>query len=395
MSTGAFSLDRMATEFEDRVQTANNQRGWGQFLDGPIEHHQVGPYGTASGAIVRALAGRGQDALNIEVEKSLADWCAAADPNYARFWPQTLRLAFVLLALRASNGDVNLRNSLSDELLRRRLPGGLWGAYWGDTNHHDPSPRIVPSAMVLLSHGLFRDASSDIAVLTQEASRLESRIESGIKLSLFELAIAASAVLSIKRAPLTKKARRRVAALASELPTSLAELGVYFYEYRPAGGGNADVQFPRDYFIVPVAIVAALAGFLAGAPSDLHYRAHEIAGALSADLENGDGLYRPSPDNRAATKNQAWAALLLSMVDSAGEPRRWAGVQLALVRTRPDNWFTSIALPIVAWSAVVAIPILPIESGLARAVLSAAALIAGGIYPPNRILPKLVRRKEW
>jgi hypothetical protein len=387
----------LATEFEKKIRTVNQRQGWGQFLDGTIGHQQVGPYGTAAGAIVRSLAGRQRDAVGVAVETSLASWCTDTDADCSVLWPQTLRLAFLHLALQASAGDAEFTRRLGDELQARCLKGGLWGDYWcgPGPSEHDPTPKVVPSAVVLLSFGLFGDGAPHTEGLTKQAKLLEKRVEEDVRLSMFDLAIAAAAVLSITKKPLTKKADRRLRQLALDLPRNLAELGVYFYEYRrlPMEGGQA--EYPRDYFIVPVAIIAAIAGLLPAAPSILRYRAYEIAEMLAGELEAGDGLYRPSPDSRVATKNQAWVAMLLASLDRAKGRPRFASLRLLFFRPRTDNTFTAVVVPMVAWATAIAAQFVPASGIIGRVSLATVALVVLGLYPPNKILPRLVRRKEW
>ena len=70
-------LDRLARRFEDADQAydaENDARGWGQFLDAPKRHSQIGPYGTSAGIIVLSLAGRGQSVLTRQATALLCRW---------------------------------------------------------------------------------------------------------------------------------------------------------------------------------------------------------------------------------------------------------------------------------------------------------------------------------
>ncbi len=116
---------------------------------------------------------------------------------------------------------------------------------------------------------------------------------------------------------------------------------------------------------------------------------------LTVELESSDGLYRPSPDSRVATKNQAWVAVLLSSLDHATGRPRFAGLRLLFFRPRPDSWLTAVVVPMVAWAAALAAQFLPAAGIVGKVALATVLFVVLGLYPPNKILPRLVRRKEW
>lgn len=387
-------LDNLAKGFEDRIRATAHGSGWGQFLDGPVGHEQIGPYGTAAGAIVRALAGRGADAVGRDVETLLTYWLDPEAPNYTELWPQTVRLAFVYMSLRLACLAPDKTQALRAELIRRRLPGGLWGNYWCDQQNHDPSPRTVPSSLILLSLALLTTDEEIDDVMRGQADLLESRLGAGTKLSQFERAIAGAALLSIKRGGLGKTALGHLRSLAFDLPKGPSEQGVYFYEYRPLEAQQDAAAYPRDYLIIPVAMAAAIAGLQFGAPPELRLRAMETAQQLTEELSIVN-MYRPSPETRIASKNQAWAALVLALARRA-EDRAWpafASWRVSLFRRRQDNRWTSVGLPLVTWSAAIAAAVMAPEVGLlGRLVLAAVALMAGGLYPPTKLLPRWAGR---
>jgi hypothetical protein len=51
----------------------STKKGWGQFLDVPREHNQIGSYGTAAGCIVAALAVRKRKARRSVCVRRLAE----------------------------------------------------------------------------------------------------------------------------------------------------------------------------------------------------------------------------------------------------------------------------------------------------------------------------------
>src|SRR5438876_10298368 len=100
----------MARRFEDATQFHDSRpdaRGWGQFLDAPKHHKQIGLYGTSAGVLVLALAGRGKNAVSDAAISLLKHWWDARETEeYGRGrFVQTLRLAFLNLAVRLSGTD--------------------------------------------------------------------------------------------------------------------------------------------------------------------------------------------------------------------------------------------------------------------------------------------------
>ena len=136
-------------------------RGWGQFLDGPKEHPQVGPYGVCSGIIVRSLAGRehkGREQAALHVLFAMYRRHEAGQPTERRCFTQNLRLAYLCLALRlagASAADVARR--AQEELLARRLPNGSWGDWWINDQNYDQTPSVFVTSIVLLCLLLFQN----------------------------------------------------------------------------------------------------------------------------------------------------------------------------------------------------------------------------------------------
>src|SRR5205807_2217988 len=119
---------------EERHQKFGDAAGWGQFLDGPVANTQIGLYGTSAGILVRALAGRANSPLGDKVLKLAHQWWQQrdSDARAREILGQTLRLAFLNLALRTS--DPNQRFELTREVgktLRQRILGEMmWGNYW-------------------------------------------------------------------------------------------------------------------------------------------------------------------------------------------------------------------------------------------------------------------------
>src|SRR6266567_6151895 len=104
-------IDGLARKFDNRPHLPEKKdelpdtTGWGQFLDGPPQQTQIGPYGTCSGLIVRALAGRGRDQLEEHAGKLLSLWWdrRKSKEEERKLFSQTTRVGMLLLALRVAN----------------------------------------------------------------------------------------------------------------------------------------------------------------------------------------------------------------------------------------------------------------------------------------------------
>jgi hypothetical protein len=121
-------------------------------------------------------------------------------------------------------------------------------------------------------------------------------------------------------------------------------LGVYFYDYRY----SPDQENPHDYFIVPAQLMLGIAGYQESAPASLRVRAESVATALYKSMSANGGVYQTEPQQRISTKNQAWAATLLSLALASPRLSRlrsriWYGIR----RERRPTWLTEVALPLL------------------------------------------------
>jgi len=321
-------VDRLAQWFEDHQQVPEelaSGRGWGQFLDSPVGHAQIGLYGTSAGIIVRSLANRGSSSLSDSVTELITRWWAQrhSDVQLRRFLGQIPRLAFLNLALRTGQ-DPNLQQTAAEvrnTLLQRLLPGNLWGNYWISDQLQDPTPRLVPSAIALLSLTLFSEAPTTDETLLKIANELEQRLIGASRLPVLHATLVATAILSAKGPTMSRKAHSRLARIAYSGSRELGDLGVYFYEYwYPDEGGNT--QSGRDYFIVPIEILLGIVGRLPSSPGAVHQRSREALNSLIKSLGESDGAYR-APEQRVSSKNQAWAAMLLKLAMADAKIRRF------------------------------------------------------------------------
>jgi len=380
-------LDRIAQRFENAEQPpaeAMSAPGWGQFLDDPKSHRQIGPYGTSAGLIVSALAGRGSAALqrvSALPESWWAQWKDYELPGRKLLY-QTPRLAFLYLALRISNVlNSSIHAEVEQELLKRMLPSGMWGNYWASSSTLDQTPRLFCSSIVVIALTLLREVSPAlIGRLSVATTQIEASIMGNKDLPLLHLAAATTAILSARRGELSTKLRGRIRQIAWSTSANLGDLGVYFYDFQYAGENG--ILSDRDYFIVPSELLIGIAGMLAGAPMALRQRAETAVKGLEENIKRNNGAYRSDPEQRISSKNQAWAALLLTV---SGKPspsyQGLSRVWYALRKERRGNWFTEIVFPLISLSAITSEIVVFRELGPSINVMTGiGGVIISGLY---------------
>jgi hypothetical protein len=397
-------LERIAQRFENSAdiwpdgQLSENFRGWGQFLDAPKVHKQIGLYGTAAGVLVLNAARRGPNQLSTDAGRLLAYWWQKKDdPNNYGYEKliQTLRVSFVALALRLSGVPETAKaaSEALDWLLSIVLSTGLWGNYRTSALEHDGTPRLYVSALVLICCNLLLPASSPRdGRLTRAAQVLEERLSSQKDLSLRERAAIAVALLC-SPVQLTRKANRRVREIAFAPWAAINEGGVYFYDFDFRRDGNT--VFGRDYFIVPTDVLIGIAGFQERAPAALRLCAERIVSRVSENLEANGGVFRLGSE-KVTTKNQAWIALLLWTAHEAidrgfGLRRPIAWITYQMRRERTGNRITEVWFPFFSMVVITVLGVLGRDQGgLTAGLVALAALFIGGLYGPEvvrRILP--------
>jgi hypothetical protein len=401
-------LDGLARRFENRPQIDDKfpefgAVGWGQFLDGPPGHIQVGPYGTCAGIITRALANRGADKLDQAVDPLLEKWWEERDSEPQKFLGQTIRLAMLHLAIRlkADNRLGALQKSIESALLEHVRPDGMWGNFLMPGGIEDPSPRLIATSLVVLSFTLFRpEAEPCPDALLKAVERLEDRILGTDNLPRLHLAFASAAMTSITGHPPSSKARSKISRLAYATLVSLPELGVDFYDCKfpnpKTQGADTKHGFRTDYLIVPIEVVLGIAGYQPNAPLYLRYRAETTLSLLVKNLQGFDGFYRPDNEQRISSLNQCWVAMYLALAERSKQAGTFvrsarglpAWCLYELIKQRPDMFWLDTFMLIFCGLSVLGAGLLPSQGEdflrllfikLCAAIL---AFVAGRLYAP-------------
>jgi hypothetical protein len=389
-------LHRLAGEFENVVQPKDALgRGWGQFLNTPAGHRQVGLYGTCSGVLVLSLASRGNSAVLKDAVSLLRHWWTNRDRDaYAsERLVQTVRMAFLVLSMRlsglASSEDLN---GIEQALLGMLLPANMWGDFYLSEAVNDPTPRNASSAVAVIALSLLRDETSKLdGRVLEVVDQLERKLAASADLPQLDLALMSVAVLSVKGSTARRQALSTIRGLGHAVGMRLDTTLAYYYPYQWRAGANGSENYANDYFIVAPELLLAIAGLLPGAPGALRLRAEATLRALSASLSTG-GTFSQRDRQLISTIDQVWAALLLRLAQGrtssipAGQH-----IWYFLARERRNNWFTERVLPIVFLIAITVenVTFKGLTSWL-DAFMAVCALFIGGLYAPSmirRLLP--------
>ena len=314
-------LDSLAQSFERQEQelsaSPDKVAGWGQFLHVSRVHSQTGLYGTASGLLVRAIAGRLAGAEPDANARLLVRWYRDRQntgSQSSRYFAQTLRLAHLHLCVRIANiaPIAETQAEIYDDLMSRQLNDGLWGDWWLSPRSHDSTPRLFTSALVLLSFGLLDSPPSahPDGRLTKAAERLERGILGHGDPPSAHIAVTAAALTCTAGHKVGRDFSRLAVSVARNSPWRIVDQTIYFYEFREPHGDAA--RFSRDYFIIPPAHLLAIAGCQPTSPGPLRAATSQIVGALAKNVRANSGTFRTEPGDLVSTTNQAWTALVFS-----------------------------------------------------------------------------------
>lgn len=383
-------LDDLYKIFAQRYQT--NQKAWGQFLDSPGEHTQVGRYGTSAGAIVMALSNHQNDPKAEDVSDRLKGWLTEEEQENIKHLIQTLPFVTLIMALSmlGKNVDAHL-----EELLNRRLAStGLWGNYWVDAQLHDEETSIFVSSIVLIVLTFVELNQEQRSILERCRRRLEELyFRDRQKHRAYDPVVFAALVKTVKDGiskRLAKEMRRY-----SHKQISLAERYTYFYDFR-----GPDDSWGREYFIVPVEIFCAMLVGNNAAPDLYRLRAVDVINQLMENLDSNAGVFRPISTDRQSTLEQAFVALALDSYRESVD-YRWfnvSSIHFSLLKPRPHLDIVGQWLLIVLYLELVVL-LSPMFSGVPMSpwqdwLIKASLFVAGAMKNPVDVIRHVLGRAD-
>lgn len=392
------ALDTIAMKFEQQYQRDESNEdwgGWGQFLDGPRPHRQIGLYGTSAGLLVLSLAERDDTVCTVGATNLLSNWWKERANGYGRIkFPQVPRLAFFALTLRNTPNEIarTIAGEVEEELLARVSSNGRWGDYWLNKNVRDGSFRYLSSALAALSLSTLTSPSQKVLpCLAKTSEFLERTLATNRHLTPTERGLITAAIVSSLGSIQNRKAAKVMRAQAREPIGTLSQNYSYFYEYQYANPESLSVLWNRDLVFLYSEIMLGIAGFLPNAPAELRLRAEGILGRVLDNIA-AEGSFRPIHEGRLSTVEQAWCAVLLALARNQA-PRKSGTLgrfRYQLLRQWEPTSFTDIVFPVTAMTIVAAISAIPLEFMPFTFAKVLAALIIFGLYGEKvirRIVP--------
>jgi hypothetical protein len=389
-----YSLNRIAEIFENGLQTlpvdSRELCGWGQFLDAPKRLNQVGMYGTCAGLIVISLAGRSRSPTVLKAKEALLEWWADRDnPSLYSHEKlvQTPRLAIFNLAARLSADQApnEFTGDIENHFAKRQLPSLMWGNYWLSVHDHDQTPRILPTALSILSFTLSRDPNQALPPFVLGAAEaLENQLARERAIPECHEIAGLAAVVTARGDNANRATVKRLKRLAISVTSTWNEQAVYFYDlvHLVPNEEIATEKYARDFLIVSQEVFFVIAGLCEYAPNSARLRAEASRRRLWDQVAENNYEYRPDIGERLGCMNQAWAAIVLNLPER-GISRHKIGSMLwyRLFRHRKDNWFTNTLFPVSGIISVTALATVAESGGTAFKVIAAlAVLIVGKVY---------------
>ena len=356
------ALGRLADAFANQEQTESdqNQRGWGQFLDVPRPHVQIGSYGTASGLIAITLAQR-VNLISIENAACLSEkW--KRDQASSKRLSQNLRVAFAHLALRV----IRIKNrgtlpasldpiywEVRDELIARCINQNAWGDWWISENVHDRTPSVFTTSIVALSFIVFE---TDLHSLPEPVERAVQELEELQRrgtLSGQQSAAALAAIAAFRRTSLGKTFRKSLRNLCDRWLDDRTTPLIHFYDFQYFDEKHM-TNYERDYFIIPRGVLLGIAGTYAQSVDwRLKIETDRTLHEFLQNLNQHNGVYKGQSDQYTATKDQAWVALLLSLgAEAPPMISVWDKLLVHVAGPKPETWFWNVFFPITVVTAL-------------------------------------------
>jgi hypothetical protein len=315
-------IERIANSFAGNIRDKDATRsGWGQFITGAAGAPQIGLYGTCAGLICLGYAGRAATPAFAKVREYLDQIWLAPEPHDEKYFSQTARLAFFVLALNVFPGGASpaVKAAAVAELRQRRFANGLWPA-WHLAQHPNQKSSAVATSLALLA--LAEEAATDQNLQTQlieSAMRLSEQLpapESGQASSVLPLCAIVSTV-SFSEIPnnIKKLMHREVRRVRST-----ADIEFEFIDFGMDRAGA--LAHGRDYFYVPaVSLQLYLASKLSSHWVIARQNAERLEGVLNAAVGQA-GFQRENSDHLASL-DQAWTAWALTAAKGKAFPRAY------------------------------------------------------------------------
>lgn len=318
--SSAAHLDRLVEKFKTDFDDALG--GWGQFMNRPRDHRQVGRLGTSAGIIAFGCAKTGYSERLTKASENVITWLDGGGDRGEDHRRNNLVYATMCLALAYAEQVADRRAQEYFIQLERRASVGnaLWTPYHSDTGNADEDTSCFVSSYILFTAAM---AGWTSQCLVNSATQLQSTYlrDAELHRSYFPL-ISASLHFHLD-GTVSKHVRRETKSLVRNRP-STGDRFNYFFEYLDPYG-----SLRREYFIIPMDLMfISLAGFKS-IPAVTRYAALEEFKVLTNSLDE-NGMYR-APSTQPSTLEQGFLALAISSVERF-ESREGRGSWLSRAR---------------------------------------------------------------
>ena len=383
------ALNSIAMGFEDQYQVHASYQdggGWGQYLDGPRRHRQIGLYGTSAGLLSLSLADRDDTPCTEGAVNLLSTWWRERENGYGKpKFCQNPRLAFFALCLRNTPNDITQQLALEveEELIRRMSSKDQWGDYWVKKSVQDPSPRYLPTALSALCLCVCPPQTQQVQSHLEKACGFleQALVTNPASLTTTEKGLIAAAIIAGCGSVKSRKAIQILNDLAHQPEEALSQHHTYPFEYIYAED-PPEFLWNRDLVVLYSEIMTGIAGFLPNAPTGLRLRAEAILRRVIHNISSEGGSFRPLQGGRVSSVEQAWCSVFLALAKQQIEHRTQGlgKFYYGLVRQRPPSTLNDKIFPfsaIIATAAISALPLTSIPFTIGKVLLS---LVIFGLY---------------
>jgi hypothetical protein len=382
------------------IYLGENKCAWGQFLDVTRDNTQYGVYGTSAGIEVLIFGGYKRDheiiskAINLFTESftdPVSRFCKKGDVinNY--------KMAFWIESIEPDKKEVDEKNPLMEELIKRKIVGQGWGDYYISRDNHDLNPKVLATACILFALRRYRPFEST-KECEESLNWLCKRLLENGSLTIYEFAISALALLEYGNLAIKvlqyKEAVKQVTARLvdwgkrqkkSEFESSM------MYHYCVAMNGDKENKY---LFFLPDCLVS-LALLRRGCPADICSYVLNVVQYYTGSMLSKGG-YAPRSTGRLSSIDHLWIFRLLS------EFEKTSSVSLVtpkITKLLEAPWFIQVIVALLflclgIWGLYVGLLVSNQQnnSQLLRILSGIAATIGLGIF--GRFLWKLIARGE-